>query len=762
MDSDSRWIISLTDAAGTDADRIGGKAVTLGRLSRQGFRIPAGFCVTVAAYEQFIEENSLTNTIRLELGRKPLDDMRWEEIWDAALRIRSAFLTAQIPTIVVQEVSSALEELGQNTMLAVRSSAPGEDSLHCSFAGLHESVIGVVGAVAVLDAIRRVWSSLWSDAALLYRRELSLDPAHSRMSVLVQKMVYAERSGVAFGRDPRDVTQDRIIIEAVVGECRALVDGAVDPDRWILQRSTGQLLDWRPGDRASEDNTGRILGSLPLLDEHDLNALWRMLLKVESHFGWPPDVEWTGQQEQLTLLQARPITTGVTRPTDTRAWYLTLRPGRQRLRALAQRVAEQLIPQLEEQGKCFAAEILERYDDAALALALDERAATLQRWRKIYWDEFIPFAHGVRQLGLYYNDAVRPQDSYEFVGLLKSQPMVAAQRNAMLQDLVIMVKENEPLLAVLRQNSSDTSEVRRAPWAEVCSYVQRVSGGRQFIDQFEAFRSRFTDVVYDGERLIDRPDLFLATLLELTQQPSQQVPSLDAHIRHLEKRLLDAVGEDRQKEAHDILSIGRLSWRLRDDDNVLLGQLESQLLRALHVAATRLQAAGRLPETAHLEEQIIPLIATALREPQGGTVVLPLEQRPAQSHSRTHAEEHPRQLVGQPAAPGLATGKVRRLQNPEDLGRFRAGEVLVCDAIQPTMTHLVPLASAIVERRGGMLIHGAIIARELNLPCVNGVANVVELLSDGELVTVDGYLGIITVGAPDFALETKASTSLSQ
>jgi len=105
---------------------------------------------------------------------------------------------------------------------------------------------------------------------------------------------------------------------------------------------------------------------------------------------------------------------------------------------------------------------------------------------------------------------------------------------------------------------------------------------------------------------------------------------------------------------------------------------------------------------------------------------------------------------------------VRRLQNPEDLGRFRAGEVLVCDAIQPTMTHLVPLASTIVERRGGMLIHGAIIARELNLPCVNGVANVVELLSDGELVTVDGYLGIVTVGAPDFALETKTSTSLSQ
>jgi pyruvate,water dikinase len=101
----------------------------------------------------------------------------------------------------------------------------------------------------------------------------------------------------------------------------------------------------------------------------------------------------------------------------------------------------------------------------------------------------------------------------------------------------------------------------------------------------------------------------------------------------------------------------------------------------------------------------------------------------------------------------LATGQVRRVRGSQDLARFRAGEVLVCDAIQPTMTHLVPLACAIVERRGGMLIHGAIIARELGIPCVNGISNAVDLLEEGEIVTVDGYLGIVTVGTPEFDLE---------
>jgi pyruvate,water dikinase len=96
------------------------------------------------------------------------------------------------------------------------------------------------------------------------------------------------------------------------------------------------------------------------------------------------------------------------------------------------------------------------------------------------------------------------------------------------------------------------------------------------------------------------------------------------------------------------------------------------------------------------------------------------------------------------------------IRSAEDFQAFQKDEILVCDAIQPTMTHLVPIAGAIVERRGGMLIHGAIIARELGVPCVNGVPHAAELLHDGELVTVDGFLGVVTVGAPEFDLEGRA------
>ena len=105
----------------------------------------------------------------------------------------------------------------------------------------------------------------------------------------------------------------------------------------------------------------------------------------------------------------------------------------------------------------------------------------------------------------------------------------------------------------------------------------------------------------------------------------------------------------------------------------------------------------------------------------------------------------PRQLVGQPAGAGLATGRARVILKPEDLFAFKKSEILVCDAVDPNMTFVVPMASAIVERRGGMLIHGAIIAREYGLPCVTGIPDADKIICTGSQITVDGYLGIVTI-----------------
>ena len=745
MDTGVGWIVPLGEAANCEERLIGGKAAKLAQLAQTGYRVPGGFFITTKAYEHFLEDQDLARLIRMELGRKSFVTMRWEEIWDVALRIRSAFLATPIPQSLAQAIMAAVEELGAEKPLAVRSSAPGEDSANRSFAGLHESVVGVVGPDAVLDAVRVVWASLWSDAALLYRQELALDPALSRMAVVVQEVIDEDRSGVAFGRDPREAGRNQAIVEAVPGPCGDLVDGLVDPDHWILDRRSGRVLEWRAGEREGEEE------GKPILQTSDLNNLHQMLLQVESLFQWPPDTEWTGRGERFTLLQARPITTAIPEAGDQRGWYLSLRPGRRRLSALADRVTGELIPELQDLGERFALEALGELGDEDLAAAIEERHAALEEWSQIYLDDFIPFAHGVRQLGIYYNDVLKPEDPYEFVGLLRGEQMVASRRNQALQALADHVRTDP----ALRQRLSQAVE---QGWQSALPGVLADPAGDSFVQAFERLQSEFMDMAYSGERLSDRPDLLLQTILEMAKppKPAQQrdveAGAERASVHALEQRFLEAVGPERREEAMEVLAIGRLSWRLRDDDNVLVGRLESQLLRALELAADRLRAAGRLPQDVQVSIAAVPELTEGLRHPWQGPVTLPEPQVQAPA-AHGAVGESPRQLVGQPAAPGLATGRVRRVRHTQDLGRFRAGEVLVCDAIQPTMTHLVPLACAIVERRGGMLIHGAIIARELGIPCVNGIANAVELLEDRQIVTVDGYLGIVTVGAPEFDLE---------
>jgi pyruvate,water dikinase len=194
--------------------------------------------------------------------------------------------------------------------------------------------------------------------------------------------------------------------------------------------------------------------------------------------------------------------------------------------------------------------------------------------------------------------------------------------------------------------------------------------------------------------------------------------------------------------AAGLLDLGRASYRLRDDDNVSLGKLEAQLNRAAAEGKRRLAVQGRISEEDELDRTEL---VQGLRDP--GSRPRIKEKTPASPEKKPQRVKA-RQLIGQPAGPGIATGRARVVRDPADLFQFQKGEVLVCDAVDPNMTFVVPLAAGIVERRGGMLIHGAIIAREYGIPCVTGIPQATELLHNGETITVDGYLGLVIQGEP--------------
>jgi phosphohistidine swiveling domain-containing protein len=230
----------------------------------------------------------------------------------------------------------------------------------------------------------------------------------------------------------------------------------------------------------------------------------------------------------------------------------------------------------------------------------------------------------------------------------------------------------------------------------------------------------------------------MPTLGELLAEMASRLPRPERFdvrdVAELRERFLSNFSGKKGTEAEELLELSRASYKLRDDDNLHLGRIEAQLHRVKAVVERRGPAGKTIP--LRLPRDVQDILAELQEKP------------PEESLGAEHisgAQLKARQIVGQPAGPGLAQGQARVILAPADLFQFKAGEIMVCDAVDPSMTFVVPLAAAIVERRGGMLIHGSIIAREYGIPCVTGAPNATILIHTGNTVTVDGYLGIVTV-----------------
>ena len=714
-------ILALAEIAPDDIALAGGKGCALARLDREGIAVPPTIVVTTRAYQQFVDANGLREKILLELNRKPFADMRWEEIWDAALRIRNMFLTHPLPTDLDRHLRQILADLFTDRAAVIRSSAPQEDSAGASFAGIHESYVNVRGLARVIDHIRRVWASLWSDGALLYRQELGLAPESSAMAVLVQGLIVGDYSGVAFTVSPTNA--DQSVIEAVPGLNQGLVDGLVTPARWILDRNTRAVLSHTPADQSrgvwpAEQGVHLAAGAERdrphgCLSSQDIGVVADLARKIETLFDVPQDVEWTLLDGKVTVLQARPVTTTAGAADDRRGWYLSLRRSYDNLLQLRTRIEDDLIPAMIREAEALAESDLASLSDDALAEEVRRRADRNQHWSNVYWADFIPYAHGARLFGQIYNDVMKPANPYEFADLLTDTAMVSMTRNRHLEDLA----------ALLRAAPEAAEDLSCGRWERLPAAF-RASLDR-FVTQYGTLSSGIT-----GDRDGALSDSTLVRLvLELAARPPQTATRQPVAHGVLTRQFIEAFPPEEQDWARALLDLGRSSYRLRDDDNIYLGRIEAQVRRAVREAESRL-GQGRSPgEEAVLQEAI------ARMPSDKPAAAVPAHVDAAGPGLRA------RQLVGQPAGPGVARGRARVVNTPHDLKDFQAGEILICDAVDPNMTFVVPLAAAVVERRGGMLIHGAIIAREYGLPCVTGVPEVLQFIRSGDLVTVDGYLG---------------------
>jgi pyruvate,water dikinase len=294
----------------------GGKGTNLSRLVRAEFPVPPGFFVITEAYRAFVQANQLQPMI-VELASR--DPRPTEEV---SADIRRLFQQATMPPEVATQIEQLYLDLPQGTAepppVAVRSSATAEDLPGASFAGQQDSYLNVRGEEALLEAVKRCWSSLWTARALEYRRRQEIDPSSVSLAVVVQVMVFAEAAGIMFTADPVTGARDEIVIDAAWGLGEAVVGGLVTPDHIVADKATGEVRKIMIAEKAlmtvptpegtQESAVEPEKQRSRVLDDLQVARLAKLGADIETYYGEPQDIEWCLVDDEFFIVQARPVT----------------------------------------------------------------------------------------------------------------------------------------------------------------------------------------------------------------------------------------------------------------------------------------------------------------------------------------------------------------------------------------------------------------------------------------------------------------------
>ena len=243
-------ILGLTEIKDEDFSIVGGKAANLARLKNGGFRVPDAFVITTLVQEKISPD-------------------------------------------LEKEVFHNFQKL-KTKKVAIRSSATCEDQKNISFAGQFESYLSVPEK-GFIQAIKKCWKSCRNQTVLNYARHHHISHQSIKMAVIVQEMIFAEKGGVIFTKDALKNDSNHLTIEAASGLGENVVSGIVNPERVVVKKMHKQVIE-------KLSLTGKVL------TDKEINELIEIGLKIEKFYGSPQDIEWAIKNNQIYILQSRPIT----------------------------------------------------------------------------------------------------------------------------------------------------------------------------------------------------------------------------------------------------------------------------------------------------------------------------------------------------------------------------------------------------------------------------------------------------------------------
>ena len=287
--------------------------------NRLGIPIPDGFCLTSRCFEEFLSQANLYSRIEEAISSIDFNDI--EQVQQASRVIQALIIASPIPDLIEKTILNEYDKLARRNgevSVSVRSSAIGEDDLHFSFAGLHYTALNVSRANLV-DACFEVLISKYLPQSLVYRYMTGLRDADMPMSIGCMQMIDSEVSGVLFTIDPMR-NRNEIIIQAVRGLGTKVVDGSVEAQEYVVERSGDhRVLSYKSGNQDSravprsadglqDERLSEDLKNSPCLGEDKIRKIIEYALKIEQYFESPQDIEWAIDKDgEVYILQCRPL-----------------------------------------------------------------------------------------------------------------------------------------------------------------------------------------------------------------------------------------------------------------------------------------------------------------------------------------------------------------------------------------------------------------------------------------------------------------------
>ncbi|WP_100489181.1 phosphoenolpyruvate synthase [Sporolactobacillus pectinivorans] len=313
----SSYVLGFKDIDKTKLMAVGGKGANLGELCKiEGIRVPDGFCISTEAFKKIIGETPALNELLDQLSLLKVEDR--DKIGELSGEIRRVIEGKAIPEDITEEITRFLSRLGEKNAYAVRSSATAEDLPAASFAGQQDTYLNIIGKKAILKHICKCWASLFTERAVTYRLQNGFDHHKVHLSVVVQKMVCPQSSGILFTADPVTSNRNVLSIDASYGLGEALVSGLVNADNYKVRNS--KVIDKKipakklaiyalkdGGTKEQEIEPER--QNRQVLTDEQILQLERMGRKIEEHFSSPQDIEWCLAEDTFYIVQSRPITT---------------------------------------------------------------------------------------------------------------------------------------------------------------------------------------------------------------------------------------------------------------------------------------------------------------------------------------------------------------------------------------------------------------------------------------------------------------------